>query len=112
MERGWTGSEVIEIRAALLRLLTAANGHTADLARRLPTCPLSAQNKRYLAIDHSWCSEQTDYCNANQNFATNVGLHQRDVRPCGFLTGSMLPPGAALGSPVKTKQSSFDRLVS
>ena len=48
----------------------------------------------------------------NQNFATNVALHQREVRPWGFRTGSMLPPGAALGSPVKTKQSSFDRLVS
>jgi hypothetical protein len=53
-----------------------------------------------------------DYCNVNQNFATNVALHQREVRPWGFRTGSMLPPGAALGSPVKTKQSSFDRLVS
>ena|SRR6266436_2412277 len=54
----------------------------------------------------------SDYCNVNQNFATNVALHQREVRPWGFRTGSMLPPGAALGSPVKTKQFSFDRLVS
>ena len=29
-----------------------------------------------------------------------------------FVTGSMLPPGLALGSPVKTKQFSFVRLVS
>ena len=53
-----------------------------------------------------------DYSNVNQNFATNVALHQREMRPSGFVTGSMRPPGVALGSPVKTKQFSFDRLVS
>jgi hypothetical protein len=52
------------------------------------------------------------YSNATQNFATKVALHQRDLRPSGFLIGSMLPPGVAPGSPVKTKQSSFVRLVS
>ena len=62
-----------------------------------------------LPVTRNWASR---WYASNQNFATNVALHQREVRPWGFRTGSMLPPGAALGSPVKTKQSSFDRLVS
>jgi hypothetical protein len=40
-----------------------------------------------------------------------VALHQRDVRPSGFVRGLTLPPGLALGSPVKTNPFSFDRLV-
>jgi hypothetical protein len=68
--------------------------------------------KRTLAINNCWRPERADYFNANQNFATNVALHEREVRPWGFLSGSMLPPGVAFGSPVKTKQFSFDKLVS
>ena len=59
----------------------------------------------------SRCVPPASYCNANQNFATNVALHQRDMRPSGLVTGLMRPPGTALGSPVRTKQSSLERLV-
>ncbi len=48
----------------------------------------------------------------NQNFATYVVPHQFDILPSGLLKGLMVPPGTALGSPVRTKQFSFDKLVS
>jgi Putative metallopeptidase len=50
--------------------------------------------------------------NANQSFPTTAGLHHFEVRPSGFLTGSMAPPGVAPGSPVEMKQFSRERLVS
>src|SRR5262249_6509467 len=50
--------------------------------------------------------------NSNQNFATKVGPHQREVRPSGFVIRLIWPPGVAWRSPVKTKQFSLDRFVS
>ena len=61
-------------------------------------------------IERTWAKHS--YSNANQNFPTIVALHQRETRPSGFVTGLICPPGVALGSPVNTKQSSFERLVS
>jgi hypothetical protein len=64
--------------------------------------------------DHPTCLNRIcgPQFSVNQSFATNAAPHQRDVRPSGLVTGSGRPPACAFGSPVKTKQFSFVRLVS
>jgi len=61
-----------------------------------------------------WQSDSSGaiYFSANQSFATKVSLHQREVKPTGLVRELGLPPGCAFGSPVKTKQFSFVKLVS
>jgi hypothetical protein len=49
--------------------------------------------------------------NSQLNDPTKTAPHQFERNPIGFVTGSITPPGAAFGSPVKTKQFSFVRFV-
>src|SRR4029079_12311635 len=49
---------------------------------------------------------------AIDSFATKAALHQLERSPVGLVIGLTVPPGVALGSPVKTKQFSRLKLVS
>jgi len=92
-------------------------GWTGHLVRWVPLVPVIGavlfacrwHARPFAASDMPFVS---GYSKANEAFATNAALHQREVSPSGFVTRSTAPPGRALGSPVKTKQFSFERLVS